>query len=181
MTRHSAMTGAAVAALLLLALTACGSRPAGAEQAAHIKPAATTSSPATTITIQPGSGETFTPTSTGSPALTAEQAFADFAHLNGWTSTAIPDVDTVQLGLLTLPVGPADGPGTDNLIKSNGEAYRALNQLVWAYSWKQCPPVVGPSPSAGASPAPTPSLGACIGWLFLDANTGTMIDQTYQQ
>jgi hypothetical protein len=174
------MSGAAGTAILLLA--ACGSRPAGAAQAVHMQPAAsasTSTSTPGTITIN-SIGQTFTPTS-GSPALTAAQAYAGFAQLNKWARTAMPGYVTAQLGLLTLPVGPADAPGTSNLTKSGGEAYTALNELAWGFSWKECPIVMPPTPTPGASPAPVPTPKICKAWLFLDANTGHMIDQTWQQ
>lgn len=181
---RAALTRAAGAVVLLVAITACGSLPAdgqhpATDQTTHIQPAASTGSP-TTITIDPSIGETFTPTANGSPALTASQAYADFAQLNNWASTAIPDYITAQLGLLTYPAGPADAPGMSHYTISNGEAYKALNELTWAFSWKECPPPLVPSPAPGASPAPAPTPSNCVAWIFLDANTGKQIDQTWQ-
>jgi hypothetical protein len=185
MTRHcyrrrAALTCAAGAAVLL-ALTACGSRPAPGTTV-HIGAEADTTTPAV-ITINPANGETFTPTSSGNPALTASQAWADFAQLNNWGSTEIPAGTTAQLGLLTLPAGSADAPGAGNLTQSGGEAYTALNQLAWGFSSKQCGPVLPPAPVPGSStsPAPAPTPSNCVEWLFLDANTGAQIDLTWQQ
>lgn len=189
MTRHcyrrTVLTSAASVALLL-AVTACGSSPAP-ERAVHIGAAADTTTPAK-ITINPNTGETFTPTSSSNtptssskPVLTASQAWADFAQLNNWGSTEIPVGTTAQLGLLTLPAGPADAPGAANLTQSNGEAYTALNQLAWGFSSKQCGPVLPPVPVPGTSPTPVPTPSNCVEWLFLDANTGTQIDLTWQQ
>ncbi len=157
--RQRAANAAAGGAALLLAVTACGSRPAGTgDQAAGFQPVASTStSPAATITIDPsageGTGETFTPLPTGTPALTAAEAWAVDAQANSYASTAIPGDVTPQLGLLTLPVGPAGMPGTGNLAQSNGEAYTALNELTWAFSWQQCPVQRAP-PERQVAPRP---------------------------
>src|ERR1700734_3893610 len=58
-------------------LPACGSHPATG-QAAQIRPAAT--STPRPIMINSSTGETFTPTSSETPAVTAAQAWAAFAH-----------------------------------------------------------------------------------------------------
>jgi hypothetical protein len=135
---------------------------------------ATTATPGTaTITIDPSVGETFAPPPpSAQPGVTAQAAWAQYAALNGSNVTTIPASVTVQLGLLTLPTGPAGAPGTSDLPTSNGESYTALNQLVYGYSWHQCP---------ASTLTPPPANNPCIEWLFLDASTGQQIDQTWQQ
>jgi hypothetical protein len=162
-------------------LSACGSHPA-TDQAAQIGPATSTSTPPV-ITIDPGVGETFTPTPARHPALTASQAWARFAqHGNNRMPKAIPARVHPRLGLFTLPVGPADAPGTSTLTKRDGEAYTALNELTWGYSWHECGPVMPPVPPPGSTPAPAPAPTAdhCTEWLFLNANTGAQIVLTWQ-
>lgn len=114
MTRHGygrrAVLTSAASAALLIAVIACGSRPAPGN------------------TVQVGAA-----------------AWAEFAQPNNWGSTALPTDTTTQLGLLTLPAGPADAPGAGNFAHSNGEAYTALNQLAWGFSSKQCGPVLPPA------------------------------------
>jgi hypothetical protein len=160
-------------------LPACGSYPATG-QAAQIRPAArSTPRP---IMINSSTGETFAPASSETPAVTAAQAWAAFAHGgSNQLSKAIPAGTTVQLGLVTLPVGPADAPGAARLTHSDGEAYTALKELAWGFSWKQCGPVVVPVRLPGSSPAPVPKPSDCTEWLFLDAKNGKQIDLTWQQ
>ncbi len=127
------------------------------------------------ITIDAQLGETFAPAPrSAAPALTAQQAWLRYAHHVGSKVTTIPSHTTVRLGLYTQPAGPAFLPGTSRLPKSHGEAYIALNQLAYGYSWHSCPLYVG-GPGM-LPPPPTP----CIEWLFLDANTGQMIIDTWQ-
>jgi hypothetical protein len=80
--------------------------------------------------------------------------------------TAIPSFVRVQLGLLTLPIGPT-GPG-------GAEAYTAHNELVYGYS----------APSGCMSTNPRilfPANARCLRWDFLNANTGNQIDSTWQK
>jgi len=115
----------------------------------------------TTITID---GTTFAPPpSNATPALTAAQAFATWSP-----GTAIPSQVSVQLGLVTVPVGPDCGAECSNLIVQNGIAYQSLNELAYGFEWSTCPPPSGPN-------APTPSPGPSIQWNFIDANTGHQI------
>jgi hypothetical protein len=121
-----------------------------------------------TITIDPQVGETFAPApSSAAPAMTAQQAWAAYTQVNtSYSDSAIPSTVTVQLGLLTLPLG-STGPG-------GSEAYAAQNELVYGYSWHSCP--ASRNPNVQTLP-PNP----CIEWNFLDANTGRQIDETWQQ
>jgi hypothetical protein len=96
--------------------------------------------------------------------MTAALAWAQWEQHAGATITTIAPNTTVQLGLLTLPVGPYCGAECHGLIVENGIAYTALNQLVYGYGWSVCPP--------GST---LPAL-RCNRWIFLDASTGQMID-----
>ncbi len=118
---------------------------------------------ATTITIDPTVGETFSPPpSSAQPAESAQQAWAAYAQQLGSSATTIPGTVTVQLGQLTLPVGPR-GP-------NNSEVYTADNELAYGYSWASpCLSTLADSPPAN-----------CTEWLFLDANSGNQIDNAWQ-
>jgi hypothetical protein len=130
--------------------------------------------PRPTITIDPQTGMTFAPApSSAAPALTAQQAWKRYARSAHSPRTTIPSWVTARLGLLTIPVGPADAPFTDKLRKSHGEAYSALNKLAYGYS----------SPSACLTLAPVvlPPNARCIEWTFVSASTGSMIVTTWQK
>ena len=138
--------------------------------------AATATANGKTIRINLNPGATFAPAPpSADPALSAGQAWRRYAEQVESAVAAIPHRVTARLGLLTWPVGPADAPGASRLIIAQGEAYSSLNQLVYGYTWLSCPPYVG---GLGMRPPPpTP----CIAWLFLDADTGNMIYETWQQ
>ncbi|HET7173826.1 MAG TPA: hypothetical protein VFI30_06075 [Nocardioidaceae bacterium] len=95
--------------------------------------------------------------------MSARAAWQAYARLNGSSVEAPPSDVTVQLGYLTLPVGAGD-PGE----------FTANGQLTWSYHWQSC------APSTGLNPSPAPTT-QCVEWLFLDASTGTEIDNTWQQ
>lgn len=140
--------------------SACGTQARGRAQAV--------SALAATITIDPHAGEIFAPAPAGAKAaLTARQAWGRYTRAdNGYKHySPIPSNVTVHIGLLTLLIGPTG---------SNGQlAYAAHNQLVYGYSWHQCP--ASRNPEVKKLP-PNP----CIEWLFLNANTGHQIDETFQ-
>jgi len=127
-----------------------------------------------TITIDPQIGETFAlAPSSATPRLTAQQAWQRYAEQAHSSRATIPSFVTARLGLYTLPVGPV-GPGTGHLVQRNGEAYTALNQLVYGFS--------SPSGCVSTDPYVTfPPDAHCIEWTFLNANTGKMIDSTWQK
>jgi len=134
--------------------------------------AATTAAMHPTVTINAKLGETFAPAPpSAAPALTAQQAWLRYARHVGSDRTTMPSGVTARLGLYTQPAGPANLPGTGSLPKSHGEAYIALNKLAYGYSSHSCP-----VPQGFAPLPPNP----CIEWLFLDANTGQMIIETWQ-
>src|SRR5215468_7091566 len=73
----------------------------------------------------PGTEIVFAPPPPGAvPAITAKQAWARFTR--GEQSTAIAPGTTVQLGLLTMPIGPYCGRECDGHPVRNGIAYTAL-------------------------------------------------------
>jgi hypothetical protein len=128
--------------------------------------------PQAVVTIDPNIGETFAPPpAAAQPALTATEAWVQHEQQAGAISvTSIPSGVRVQLGLLTLPVGDA-GP-------HHSMMYTAHNELVYGFSWHSCPMIVGGDQSGG--PASLPA-NPCIEWRFIDAATGEMIDDTWQQ
>lgn len=125
---------------------------------------------ATTITIDPASNETFAPPpSDAAPTITASQAWTQYAQNIGATTVTIPANFTVQLGLLTFPVGPYCGAECDGYTVQNGIAYHALNELTYGYSYSACPP--------GST---LPAI-QCTRWVFLDAKTAKVIDIVLNQ
>jgi hypothetical protein len=112
---------------------------------------------ANTIRI-PGTEIVFAPPPQGAvPAMTARQAWARFTR--GERSTAIAPGTTVQLGLLTLPIGPYCGRECAGHPVRDGIAYTALDQLAYGYSWLAFPHRHLKNRN----------------WIFLDASTGKMI------
>ena len=80
------------------------------------------------------------------PAMTAEQAWATWSH-------SVRGRPTVQLGLITQPIGAAQC----------GPACPVQNELAYGYHWTACMP--------GTNLPAT----KCWNWLFVDANTGAVI------
>ena len=142
-----------------IGLTACGT-----EKYVATKPVADAP---TTITIDPSVGETFAPPpANAAPAMTAAEAWAAYTQVDtSYSSSAIPSNVSVVLGLLTLPTGPTGPNGT--------EGYTANNELVYGFSWHNCPASRNPN-------APTLPSNPCVEWNFLDASTGKQIDETWQ-
>ena len=113
---------------------------------------------ASTTTRIDGTEDVFAPPPYGAvPAMTPKQAWPAFFSPNGADKKS-PGA-TVQLGLLTSPVGPYCGVSCDMWTVKNGIAYRALNELVYGYSWLAFPHRHLRSRN----------------WVFVDANTGKMI------
>jgi hypothetical protein len=116
-------------------------------------------------TIAVNSVVTFAPPpADAAPAMTAEQAWAKWENDGGSTDTSIPPDHAVQLGLMSVLVGPDCGAECENgNIVQGGMVYSSLNQLAYGYSWSTC--------TAGSSlPA-----SQCTNWIFLDASTGELI------
>jgi hypothetical protein len=129
-----------------------------------------------TVAINPGIGETFAPAPrSAAPALTAQQAWQRYAEQAGSSHTTIPSFVTARLGLFTMDASPPGDPQIAGLPTSNGKFYTPHNELSYGYSWHSCPPVLGVLKSR--TPPPNP----CRAWLFLDANTGHMVVQTWQR
>src|SRR5215471_3093181 len=130
--RVLACIGAAAAALVGGAFIA---------RAALAPARAVTVSPVTTlVTVNPAIGITFGPApADAAPSLSGAQAWTQYAQVQGW-STTVPSNVTVQLGLVTVPVGPASAPGAASLVKVNNTAYMAYNELAYGYtSPSACP------------------------------------------
>jgi hypothetical protein len=158
--RRTYVIVAALALAALAGVSGCGRAGSSHAVIARATPVSAT------ITIDPAINETFAPPpANAAPGITAQQAWAQWENAGGSTNTSIPSNTTVQLGLLTLPVGPDCGAECENgNIVQNGMVYSALNQLAYGYSSSVCP--------AGSS---LPAV-QCTRWIFLDANTGKMID-----
>jgi len=155
-----------------IGLAALGGGLFAAQTSSRPAVANTISSVSNTIKIN-ANGETFAPPpANAAPALTAQQAWAQFIQSStvGSGGNAIPSGTTVQLGLFTFAVGPSSGCGTTNcnkLIVQNGTAYSALNQLAYGYSYRTT--CVSGNDMHPLPPSP------CTQWWFIDANTGHMI------
>jgi Tol biopolymer transport system component len=108
-----------------------------------------------TVLIDTVIGTRFDPPPTGTPPLlTAQEAIARFETVDHAFHLS-PDA-TVQLGLFTAPRG--DG------------TYRFDHRLAYGIRYHFCNPAFGEHVSVAPSPGP------CIFWLFLDANTGKMLE-----
>lgn len=113
-----------------------------------------------TVTI-PGTEEVWAPPpANAAPPLTADQAWAKFSAAQGETS--VPAGTSVQLGLITDPVGPYCGESCDMWRTVDGISYRAYNELAYSYYWSACPD-------------DSKAELDCQHWLFLDAKTGELI------
>jgi len=100
------------------------------------------------------------PPANAAASLTADQAWAKFSAPKGETS--VPAGTSVQLGLITQPVGPYCGVSCDMWQTVDGISYRAYHQLAYGYYWSACPP-------------DSKTELDCQHWFFLDANTGELI------
>jgi hypothetical protein len=78
---------------------------------------------------------------------------------------------------VSVPVGSAnpDDPDQADLTTSNGIAYSALNELAYGYSSPN-----GTCPMSRNPNNPGPVGKSCIDWTFVDANTGQLIEETWQ-
>ena len=91
--------------------------------------AGTPATAVTSTTTIPGTDDIWAPPpSAAAPALTADQAWAKFASGAG-LDTAITSDMTVQIGVITVKVGPYCGTGCDMWTTVNGISYQALNEL----------------------------------------------------
>lgn len=161
----AAATGATVVALTVVT---DGSRGSGtgdssSSRAALAEPGVN-ASPSATL----HGGETFRPDASGrAPQLTAGQAWADYQTSTSSAVTPLPADAQVYLGDLTIPVDPQD--------PTANRSYRAKDAFAYGYELPDnCAPVVLPS---GASSSAHPGL--CTAWVFLNADTGKIIEVTY--
>ena len=107
-------------------------------------------------------GEVFAPPpANASPALTAHQAAVRGEGLR--PGAAIPPGVSVQLGLFSLPVGPASGCRNDCHGDTfvHGIAYSSYQVLVYGFSRSECPH--------------HPRRAHCTQWDFINADTGRYI------
>jgi hypothetical protein len=124
-------------------------------------------------TIRVNSAVTFAaPPPDAMPALTAWQALRQFDRQLGARPAAVPPGLAVRLGLLTLLVGPDCGADCHALIVKHGLAYQRLNELAYGYS--------RPSTCVGGNDINPLPPHPCVGWEFVDANTGQLIIATEQ-
>ena len=124
-----------------------------------------------TTVVDPSMGETFKPVSTTTSKMAARLISPDKAYRKAQNgATSLPPGASVQLGRLTLPLG-ARAPGQ----------YTAKDQLVYAYTWAQCGPNVTPVTTNGTPSATPTDPASCTAWLFVDASTGQMVDQTWTE
>jgi hypothetical protein len=112
------------------------------------------------IVIDSSAQEVFGPPSTSqllsAPALSDQQAWAMYTTSLGSESTSIPSSEVVLLGSLTLPL-------------------HASGELAYGYSG---PPTGCRGPSSRLASSGTSR--ECVRWVFLDADTGHLIDMTDQ-
>lgn len=119
------------------------------------------------VIIDPQVGEVSEPApATAAQGLTAGQAWAHYASLQGGHTTEVPGGVTVEMGLLTPPIGP-HGP-------NGAVAYTAYRRLAYGYASHACPK----SRNSRVTSLPA---NPCVYWDFLDADTGRQIDSTFQQ
>lgn len=134
--------------------------------------ASTAVSPMTsTAVIDPQLDETFSPLSSTqqsvAPSMTADQAWAAFANLNGYSQPTVPADLTVFIGSLTLP--------NDNVGPASAWTYRYQNEIAYGYSE---PPAQCINTSTRTSTSQ--DAGTCVTWTFLSPSTGQLLDQTDQ-
>jgi hypothetical protein len=111
----------------------------------------------TLVLDPPMNTETFAPPGEAQAKLTSSEAVAAFEAVD--TEFTLPTDAISQLGLYTAAVG--DG------------TYRFKDQLAWGYRWHQC--------AVAMHEVPTGTYTPCTAWLFLDANTGEMLELTWQR
>ena len=153
---------AAVVAIFLVA--ACGPGGRHVAQApwsfgAASSPQAVSAEGAPVI-IDSGVGEVFLPVTGVVPPMAAAAVWRKFALRDASSNGLVPPGTSVQLGTLTLPLGPGK-PGE----------FRANAQLVWSFSWQQCAPV-----TSSVTPSQPPP---CTAGAFFDASTGDLVDHTF--
>ncbi len=110
----------------------------------------------TLILDPPTDSRTFAPPN-ASPLLTAKQALVKFESVDG--AFELPADSTIWLGTYTAAAG--------------GGIYRFQDRLAYGIRYPQCIPPSNPFPVS-------PSIISCTRWLFLDADTGKMLEDVDQ-
>jgi len=142
------------AVALCLLVVAC----AGASTPHSREPFPSLTSMSVIIALDPPMNtETFAPPGNAKSALTAEEALAAFQKVDA--EFELPIDATSQLGFYTASVG--DG------------TYRFQDRLAWGFTWQQCA-----QPQHEVS---SDTVLPCTRWLFLDANTGEMLEIVWQR
>jgi len=118
-----------------------------------------TALPSIVVLDPPLNTMTFVPPGDVQARLTSSEAIAAFRAADP-EFTGLPADATSFFGIYTAAVG--DG------------TFRFHDRLAWGYTWHRC--VQSQAPFASA---PTPAF--CKQWLFLDANTGQMLEATWQK
>ncbi len=119
----------------------------------------------TLILDPPINSETFAPPN-GVPALTAKQALTRFESVDR-AFKLVPD-STIWLGTYTAAKGPS---------YYETHTYRFRDRLAYGIRYHAC---TLPSEHPFESVTPSPSVISCTRWLFLDANTGKMLEDLAQ-
>jgi hypothetical protein len=101
--------------------------------------------------------QTFAPPGEAQAKLTSSEAVAAFEVVDA--EFTLPTDSISQLGYYTAAVG--DG------------TYRFKDQLAWGYRWHQC--------AVAAHEVSADTYMPCTAWLFLDANSGEMLELTWQR
>ncbi len=149
------LVGIAVVALVSVLLAR-----SGAANGSGTHRVAGESLPQSVILDPPYNSEQFDPPGPNDmPALTAEEAIAAFQKADAEFNP--PNDMQVWLGLYTATIGNGD--------------YRYSKQLAYGLTYHECARMQNPNYDAEATPPP------CTFWLFLDANTGQMLEGVYQQ
>jgi hypothetical protein len=144
---------------------------------AEVEPSTPSSSgpPATQtdVTVNLPDSEILVPdSSNGSPQLSSSAAWSLYQAQMGSTSSSIPSsVSEIVLGDLSIPVDPQD--------LAEDQTFTVHDQFAYGYKLpNSCAPITFPSSSdENQSSEPTPQL--CTEWVFLNANTGSALDDTY--
>jgi hypothetical protein len=147
-----------VVTMVILTVTTSACARASTARPRQAKPAAAPQATSATIYLDsPLNTESFETPVEAQPAMTSDEAIAAFQKVDS-EFVLVPDA-TVQLGLYSAAVG--DG------------TYRYERQLAWAISWHMCAVSMHEPPPGTELP--------CTFWLFLDANTGEMLEGEWQQ
>ena len=125
-------------------------------------PTSATESPTPSVIIldSPNDSKEFVLAMTdASPELSASEAIARYENHN--SDFALPSDAVSYLGYYSA----AKGDGT----------YSYKDRLAWGFAWHEC---IAPQPNPRYTGPPIST--SCSAWLFLDANSGRMLEETWQ-